>query len=292
MAFTAAASLPEAKGEAFESLSPFLRVSESVVEMLPDYFVVERARASVDGGTLHKLAVAGKLVYAHIRWLDELADQSSSQAHNIFAHPLNDSLFDLIGETFADALDASITSTFFANLAHHYACYSASLALERGSFENAASVMPIEQYLRHAKARAIPMRAPVDAVLLLTDATDSEAQRARSSFESCAAALQLLDDALDVEEDYQDGRLSWVVQRTISSCTVNDDHLPDPDVFYRTALLEGILVQSLVQAEHLFHQAAKPIQHHFSGWALYCDEMRDTTRKLRHRYESLVTNAG
>ena len=242
--------------------------------------------------TLDQLAVAGKLVYAHIRWLDELADQSSLKAHVRGTHSLNDALFTLIRTYFADVLNTSVASTFFATLTHHYACYSASLAIDKGSLRNSAVAITLDHYLLHAKARAIPVRAPVDALLLLTGATDDEMLQAHSSFDSCAAALQLLDDALDAEEDFADGRLSWVVQRTVSSCTANHDRLPDPDVFYRTALLEGILVRSLAEAEHLFQNTAQSIQHQFPGWALYCNEMRDTTRQLRHRYEKLVANAG
>ena len=64
----AAASLPEAKAGVFKRLLPFF-VTEPVLDTLPVRFLPMGDRGSVSGDVLHELAVAGKLIYAHIRWL-------------------------------------------------------------------------------------------------------------------------------------------------------------------------------------------------------------------------------
>ena len=291
-ALNAVASLPEAREAAAETLFTFLTVSEPVVDLLPEYFLLDRARASVDQGTLQQLALAGKLLYAHIRWLDDLADQRGSSDHSLDAHPLSDALSRLIQQVFANALNEVVAPLFFSTLAHLYSRYSMSLAVDQGFCELLASPPPFEHYLLHAKARAAPVRAPVDAILLLTNATRQEAREAQFSFECYAAALQLFDDALDLEEDYEDRRLSWLVQRVVAR--LRDSHsaqLPDADLFYRTALLEGFLVDNLSRAEDLFVQSATSSRATFPRWAVLADHMVETTNRLKKEYQDLVDGA-
>ena len=291
-ALDAVASLAEARDTASATLFPFLTVSEPVVDLLPEYFLLDGARASVDESTLHQLAVAGKLLYAHIRWLDQLADQRGSPDQSLVAHSLNCALSRLIQETFASALNAAAAPTFFSTLAHLYSRYAMSLAVDKGSSQSFGSPLLLEQYLLHANARAAPIRAPVDAILLLTNATPEETQLARTCCENYAAALQLFDDALDAEEDYAERRLNWVVQRVIArlhdSEQVED---PDTDLFYRTALLDGILVETLSTAEALFLQSANAAGRTYPRWAICSNHMMETTRQLKNSYQEVIADA-
>ena len=87
----AAASLPEAKAGAFKRLLPFF-VTEPVLDTLPVSFLPMGVKGSVNGDVLHELAVAGKLVYAHIRWLDDLADEPRPGGPSWSVHALSEAL--------------------------------------------------------------------------------------------------------------------------------------------------------------------------------------------------------
>lgn len=294
----AASSLPaagEKDGEKdFASLSRFLAVSEPVVDLLSEHFLLDRARASIDAYALHQIAVAGKLVYAHIRWLDEVSDARPlagdlTTDRPVTAHPLNGALFDLISGTFASVLDQAMASTFFSTLSGLYVRYAASLAVDSGSSGTFASTMTFDHYASHAKARAAPVRAPVEAVLLLTSANPEEVETARFCFETSAAALQLLDDALDIEEDYRDRRLSWVVHRTLKLCRdAGATDPPDPKRFYETALLGGVIVDNLRTTEDLFRQSAVSAQDLFPSWANYSYQLCAEAKRLRTSFEGLT----
>ncbi len=295
-AVLAATSLPADHGEDFATLSRFLAVNEPVVDLLPEHFLLDRARASTDTAVLHQIAVAGKLVYAHIRWLDELSDRRSPGAglitdRPVTAHPLNGALFDLICAMFASVLDQAMASTFFSTLSSLYARYAASLAVDNGFPGTFPSTMTFDHYTIHAKARAAPVRAPVEAVLLLANAAPEEVERARFCFETSAAALQLLDDALDIEEDYKDRRLSWTVHRTLTLRGEADPpHLPDPELFYRTALSEGVIVENLLTTEDLFHQSAASAQDVYPSWENYSYQQCADAKRLRTSFERLASN--
>src|SRR5215217_2396555 len=61
--------------EALADLLPFLLTPEPVVEELPALFLPAGTGTDhVDPGAMLEVAVAGKIVYAHVRWLDDLAD--------------------------------------------------------------------------------------------------------------------------------------------------------------------------------------------------------------------------
>ena len=90
-----------------------------------------------------------------------------------------------------------------------------------------------------------PVRAPVDAVLLLTGTSENLLRRARSCWHNWALGVQFYDDALDVEEDFQNRNLTWAVGRTLhyfhrASHNPATQKMPDPDTFYGRALAEGV----------------------------------------------------
>jgi hypothetical protein len=184
-----------------------------------------------------------------------------------------------------------MASTFFSTLSGLYARYAASLAIDTGSPGTFPSTMTFDDYASHAKARAAPVRAPVEAVLLLANAVPEEVERARFCFETSAAALQFLDDALDIEEDYEDLRLSWAVHRTLTLCREADaPRLPDPDLFYKTALSEGVIVENLLTAEDLFRRSAVSAEDLFPSWENYSYQMCADAERLRTNFQRFATS--
>jgi hypothetical protein len=219
----AATSLPEARAGTFERLLPFFIV-EPVLDTLPFRFLPRWAEGSVSG-ILYELAVAGKLVYAHIRWLDDLADEPLPVGLGASVHALSAALTSLARSKFERALGASRTAPFFSTFTLLYARYATSLAVDSAS-PAFTSTLDLDKYLEHTKARSAPVRAPVDAVLLLVDAPADITERAYSCFEWCVAGLQLYDDALDIEDDFKEGRLSWVVSATLHALDGRDPENP------------------------------------------------------------------
>ena len=278
------------------SLFRYLAVSEPVVDLLPEHFIPDRAGVDIDATALHQIAVAGKLIYAQIRWLDELSDMRSPAGDltadsPVTVHPLNGALFDLICGTFERVLDRAMAPTFFSTLSGLYVRFAASLAVDSSFPGTFPSTMAFEHYASQAKARAAPVRAPVEAVLLLSRAAPEEVQRARFCFETSAVALQLLDDALDIEEDYRDRRLSWAVYRTLAlwwGAEATD--LPDPRAFYEQALSGGVIVENLQTPEHLFQQSATSAQDLFPSWATYSSQLCAEARQLRIRFQNLAND--
>ncbi len=96
--------------------------------------------------------------------------------------------------------------------------------------------------------------APVEALLIVTGAGEGKKRRARACLESLAVAWQLGDDVLDIEEDYRDGRLSWVVSETLRRIPGNDP-LPEPDAFYEAALLGGCVQRTLEESLTFYREA-------------------------------------
>jgi hypothetical protein len=76
LAAQAVFSVPGARSsEALGGLLPFLLTPEPVVEELPALFLpAGTGTAYVEPATLLEVAVAGKIIYAQVRWLDDLAD--------------------------------------------------------------------------------------------------------------------------------------------------------------------------------------------------------------------------
>src|SRR3712207_276051 len=116
----AAASLPEAKEGAFKRLLPFF-VTEPVLDTLPVSFLPMGDRGSVSGDVLHEFAVAGKLVYAHIRCLDDLADEPRPGGPGCSVHALSGALSSLARTKFERVLGPSRAVQFLSTLAQLYA---------------------------------------------------------------------------------------------------------------------------------------------------------------------------
>jgi len=229
--------------------------------------------------------VAGRLLYAQVRWLDHLADASDNLGPPGAVHSLNGALDELVRSRFAAVLanDPSLAS-FFSSLANLQLRYAASLAIDSADFRDDLN---LSGYVEHAKARAAPVRAPVDATLLLASASEVEMERACRSFEACAAGLQLYDDAQDVEEDFRDDRLSWVVRESLRTF----DREPDADSFYEAALLGGAIDRNLEAADRFFGEAIASAESLFPRWIKYLKSRRDDVRKLRSDLRKLVSSA-
>jgi hypothetical protein len=286
----AVASLPEAKVEAFKRLLPFF-VAEPVLDTLPVSFLSMGDEGSVRGDVLHELAVAGKLVYAHVRWLDDLADEPRPGGPGWSVHALSEALASLARTKFERVLGPSQAAPFLSTLAQLYARYAASLAVDTAS-QAFSGHLTLDDYVEHAKARAAPIRAPVDAVLLLVGAPEDRTQKARSCFEWCVAGLQLYDDALDVEDDFKEGRLSWVVSATLRALDARGaEDAPDADLLYETALVEGFLARNLAVAEALFQEALSLADSAFPNCVDCLNAMSRHAHEYKSDLEGLVTSA-
>jgi hypothetical protein len=290
-------SLPEAQEESFESFLAYLAVDEPAIHLMPLHFLPARSRSSVGDDSLQELAVAAKLEYARNRWLDEMADSTDPSAVPLSTHRLNDALLGLIGSCYAGVLDGAAAASFFPTLARLYARHGLSLVLDSAWSRHPASSITLEEYVEHARARHGPVRAPVDAVLLLAGAPEDELHSARSSWHDWALGVQFYDDALDVEEDFRDRNPSWVVSRTFEHFGERaGDHagerLPDPDLFYETALTEGVVSEALARAESFFAESARLAEQMFPTWAALQRACVSQARELREDYERLVAEAG
>ena len=290
-ALSAALSIPEARGGALPRLLPFLVAPEPIIEDLPYCFLPGWARGSVAEEALRGIAVAGKLVYAQVRWLDDLADAAGPPGPQSSVHRLNETIEGLVRATFSEVVDGTPAGlSFFSVLARLYARYAASLALDNRSLKPFAGPVGLDDYVEQAKARAAPGRAPVDAVLLFVGAADDEIERARSCFELTAAGLQLYDDALDVEEDFKDRRLSWIVDQTLHAIREEDGSSddPEPNSFYEKALKEGFLVRGLAAAEDLFERSRALATPGFPIWADYQAFNLQRVRSLKDDLQALT----
>jgi hypothetical protein len=284
-ALAAVEALPEAKEGVLSGLYPFLAANDPVIDKLPFLFLPECRRRPPAGEVLRHVAVAGRLLYAQVRWLDHLADASDAVGPPANVHSLNAALDELVRCRFAAVLaNHPSSASFFSSLANLQLRYAASLAIDSADFRRD---LDLAGYSEHAKARAAPVRAPVDATLLLVGASQGELESARLSFEACAAGLQLYDDAQDVEEDFQDGRLSWIVSETLRAF----DHKPDADGFYEAALLGGAVDRDLEAADRFFGQAIASAESSFPKWIEYLKCRRDDVRNLRSDLQKLVSSA-
>jgi hypothetical protein len=284
-ALAAVAALPEAGEGALSGLYPFLAAPDPVVDELPFLFLPERPHRPPTRDVLRRVAVAGRLLYAQVRWLDHLADASDDVGPPGNVHSLNAALDELVRCRFAAVLaNHPSSASFFSSLANLQLRYAVSLAIDSAG---SRGELDLSGYVEHAKARAAPVRAPVDATLLLAAASEAERERARRSFESCAAGLQLYDDAQDVEEDFRDGRLSWIVSETLRAF----EHEADADSFYEAALLGGTIDRDLEAACRFFDQAIASAENLFPKWIEYLKSRRDDVRKLRTDLRKLVSSA-
>ena len=292
----AALSLPLRREKVFESYYTYLTVDEPAVHLMPLHFLPQASRERVGEGPLRELAVAGKLEYARNRWLDEMVDHPSSAPGLSPAHRLNDALITLISSRYARVLDGAAAASFFPVLSGLHASHGLSLILDGAGFGCPIPPVTLQDYTEHARSRHGPVRAPMDAVLLLVGAAESLLRRARSSWHYWALGVQFYDDALDVEEDFRDRNLSWAVGRALhhfrpSSANPTAHILPDPDTFYERALAEGVVSETLSHAEEFFAESARLAEPDFPSWISFQRACISQARRLREDYEKLVTGA-
>jgi hypothetical protein len=280
-------SLPGTCRESIESFVAYLAVDEPVIHLMPLHFLPAQLQHLVSPDSLQELAVAAKLEYARNRWLDEMVDGSVALA--LSTHRLNGEILDLIHSRYAGVLGGSAARFFFATLASLHARHCMAVILDGARSGQAAPPVTVDEYVEHAEARHGPVRAAVDAVLLLAGATEDELQRARLSWHRWALGVQFYDDALDVEEDFQNGGRSWALSRTLEHLA---GRTPDPDVFYETALREGVVSETLAHAESFFSESARLAEPLFPSWAAFQRECLSRARALREDYEKLVAEYG
>ena len=292
----AALSLSLARESVFESYYKYLTVDEPAVHLMPLHFLPHASRERVGEGPLRELGVAGKLEYARNRWFDEMVDHPGSVPGLSPAHRLNEALLALVDSRYAGVLEGPAAASFFPVLSRLHARYGLSLILDGAKFGDPAPPITLEDYSEHASSRHGPVRAPVDAVLLLVGAEDSLLRRARSSWHNWALGVQFYDDALDVEEDFRDRTMSWAVGRALhyflpDSGNPVTGRLPDPDTFYERALAEGVVSETLCHAEVFFAESARLAEGAFPSWVTFQKACRSQARRLREDYEKLVTEA-
>jgi len=286
-------SLPVTEEEAFESFYSYLTVDEPAVHLMPLHFLPDARRGQVREGLLRELGVAAKLEYARNRWLDEVADHPDSLPALSSTRRVNDALLDLIYSGYSRALDGAVAGAFFGALSNLYARYGLSLALDSAWHRNPAPSISLEEYTEHARTRHGPIRAAVDAVLLLVGAADDLLERARSSWHDCALGIQLYDDALGIEEDLRNRTLSWTVSRTLEYFEgySGAQSMPDPDTFYEVALTEGVISDTLGHAERFFAESARLAGPAFPSWVAYQEACMGRVRLLREDYEKMISGA-
>jgi hypothetical protein len=292
----AALSLPLTREKVFESYYTYLTVDEPAVHLMPLHFLPHASREQVGEGALRELAVAGKLEYARNRWLDEMVDHPGSAPGLSPAHRLNDALITLINSRYAGVLDGAAAASFFPVLSVLHARHGLSLILDGARFGGFIPPITLEEYAEHARTRHGPVRAPVDAVLLLTGAADSLLRRARSCWHNWALGVQFYDDALDVEEDFRNRNLTWAVGRVLECFHRSADNpaietMPDPDTFYERALAEGVVSEALSHAESFFDASARLAEPAFPSWVPFQKACVSQARRLREDYEKLLTGA-
>jgi hypothetical protein len=292
----AALSLSLAHGPVFEAFYSYVIVDEPAVHLMPLHFLPTTLREQVDEGSLQDLAVASKLEYARNRWLDELVDKPRSVPELSARHRLNEALLGLIHARYSRVLDGAVAAAFFSVLSNLYACYGLSLVLDSTWYRNLTPSMDLEEYAEHARMRHGPVRAPLDAVLLLVSADDELLERARSSWHNWALGVQFYDDALDIEEDFRDRNLSWTVARALQCFDGHPGH-PDTqslaarDAFYEKALREGVICETLAHAESFFAEAARLAEPTFPSWVTYQHACVRRVKHLREDYEKLLSGA-
>lgn len=292
-------SLPESRDEKLaDVILPLLWVHEPAIDLQPLHFLPVYAEEGADARLLHSLAVAGRLDYVRYRLLDELADAAAAgKPVNLSAHCLNAKLAGLIRTRYRRALPEPVLGTFFEVVAALYAGHSLSLALDAASLRTVRLELSMDDYVAHARARHGPARTSLDAVLLASDATKQELERARESWHFCTLALQLYDDALDFEEDLAAGKHTWTVVQAVKASGgvyMLDDVSRDPAEhvqYCRAALTEGVLVETLRYAEAFLRESARLAEPHFPSWVAFQDAGVTHVRALRSEYEELEYEA-
>ena len=288
--------LSVARDAQFEALYSCLIVDEPAVHLLPLHFLPPDSEGVVEPAVLHDLGVAAKLEYARNRWLDEMVDAQTPYPASLTAHRLNDALLASINGRYARVVDGPMAPSFYEILSNLYARHGLSVILDGQRAGYPERAMSLKEYVEHARARHGPMRAPLDALLLLVGASERTIRRARASWHNWELGVQFYDDALDVEEDYRARNSSWVLSRSLEIFRNGPDGrgpsvLPDPERFYELALTEGVVCRALTLAENFFAASARQAEGTFPTWAAYQRECLSRTASLREDYEGFVAEA-
>jgi hypothetical protein len=285
-AIDATGDLPHTGEAEFEVFYNYLLVDEPIIQLMPGYLLPLWAEQKVHSETLRALAVAAKIENARNRWLDEMVDNHDAFVSSASSHELNEAIIGLANSRYAKALPDELAACFFERLAALYARHSLSLVLDGKRQVMFERPLALADYEVHAKARHGPVRAPLDALLTLVRADEDQYATATNSWHAWGLGAQLYDDALDIEEDFRRGTLTWTVGRTIECF---GGKLPrDSDEFYEVALKEGIVTETLKRAEYHFTRAAELARRSFPRWEPIQHGCRRQTQKLREDYERLL----
>lgn len=285
-AINAASDLPYAGKAEFETFYTYLLVDEPIIQLMPGYLLPIWAEQKVQSETLHALAVAAKLENARNRWLDEMVDNYDNFVSLTSSQNLNEAIVGLTNHHYTKALPDELAAHFFERLAVLYARHSLSLVLDGKRQVMFERPLALADYEVHAKARHSSVRAPLDALLTLARADKDQYTRATNSWHAWGLGAQFYDDALDVEEDFRNGTLTWTVSRTLECF---EGQLPEsPDEFYGVALQEGVVTETLKRAEYHFTNAAELARSSFSRWEPIQHGCRQQAQALREDYEHLL----
>lgn len=285
-AIDAASDLPYTGEAEFETFYTYLLVDEPIIQLMPGYLLPLWAEQKVQSETLRALAVTAKLENARNRWLDEMVDNHDNFVSLPSSQNLNEAIVSLTNHRYAKALPDELAAYFFERLAMLYARHSFSLVLDGKRQMMFERPLALTDYEVQAKARHSSVRAPLDALLTLVRADEDQYTRATNSWHAWGLGAQFYDDALDVEEDFRRGTLTWTVGRTLECFR---DQLPrNSDEFYEVALKEGIVTETLKRAEYHFTRAAELARSSFPRWTPVQHGCRQQAQALREDYERLL----
>lgn len=285
-AIEAASNLPYTRDADFETFYTYLLVDEPVIQLMPAHLLPAWAEQQVSPETLRALAVAAKLENARNRWLDEMVDEHDTFVSLTSSQSLNEAIVTLTHHHYSKALADGMAASFFERLATLYARHSLSLVLDGKRGVMFGRPLALADYEVHAQARHSSVRAPLDALLTLVRADENQYARATNSWHAWGLGAQLYDDALDVEEDFRRGTLTWTVGRTLQC--FGDRSPRDADEFYEVALKEGIVIETLERAEYHFTRAAGLARPSLPRWESVQRGCRRQAQALREDYARLL----
>lgn len=275
----------------FETLYSYVVVDEPAVHLMPIHFLPRASAAVPDADSLLALGVAAKLGYVRSRWLDEIVDTGCAGSL-LAVHRLDNALTDLINARYAQVLPGNISGRFFTILSDLNARHGASLAIDGSHRLRAMNALEEEDFVHHARCRHGSYRASVDAVLLLSGVSDATLHRARQAWHSWALGVQFYDDALDIEEDFEEQNLSWALHRALDLKEKNGtvDRRLDSDSFYQSEIVRVVVVKALARAEAFFAEAAHLADGLFPTWAALQRACVAQAGSLRKDLQRLTAN--
>lgn len=271
----------------FETFYTYLLVDEPIIQLMPGHLLPVWAEREAQPDTLRTLAVAAKLENARNRWLDGMVDGQDTLVSLTSSQGLNEAVVGLTNHHYAKALPDEMAASFFERLAMLYARHSLSLVLDGKRRSMFGRPLALADYEVHSKARHSSVRAPLDALLTLVRADEDQHARATESWHSWGLGAQFYDDALDVEEDFRHGTLTWTVGRTLEC--FGDQSPGNADEFYEVALKEGVVTETLKRAEYHFSRAAELARPSLPRWEAIQHGCRRQTQGLREDYARLLT---